>query len=84
MKAELTREKVFKHAKDELIEALIYHNMRSSDACWKTIGAVTERLKNIQYKKDKLGALRDSIQIHYLGFGWDECKTRWSKGRVTL
>ena len=40
MEAELTQEKGFEHAKDELIESLIYHRMWSSAACWKTIGAV--------------------------------------------
>ena len=76
MKAELTQDKVFKHAEDEFIEALIYHRMWSSGACWKTTGAITERLKKLKYKKDKLGALRDDIQIRYLGLGWDECKTQ--------
>ena len=84
MKAELTRDKGFEHAEDEFIEALIYYRMWSSDAYWKTIGAVTEGLKNPKYKKDKLGALKDNIQISYLGLGWDECKTQWSKGGVTL
>ena len=48
MKADLTREKGFKHAKDEFIEALIYHRMWSYDAFWKTIGAVAEELKNLK------------------------------------
>ena len=71
MKDELTREKVFKHTEDEFVEALIYHRMWSSAAYWKTIGAVTEGLKNIKYKKDKIGALEDNIQIRYLSLGWD-------------
>ena len=58
--------------------------MWSSDVCWKTIGAVTDGLKNIKYKKYKLGVLKDNIQIRYLGLGWDEYKTQWSKGGVTL
>ena len=41
-------------------------------------------MKNIKYKKGKLGALKNNIQIHYLGLGWDKCKTKWSKGGVTL
>ena len=72
MKAELTRQKGFKYAEDEFIEALIYHRMWSSDACQKTIGAVTEELKKLKYKKDKIGVLKDNIQIRYLGLGWDE------------
>ena len=84
MKAELARDKVFKHAGDEFIEAFVYHRMWSSAACWKTIGAVIEGLKKLQYKKDKLGVLKDNIKIRYLGLGWDECKTQWSKVGVTL
>ena len=84
MEAKLTREKVFEQSKDEFIEALIYHMMWSSDVCWKTIGAVTKVMNKIKYKKDKLGALGDNIQILYLGLGWDEFKTQWSKGGVTL
>ena len=61
MEAELTQEKGFEYAEDECIEALIYHRMWSSAACWKTIGAVTEGLKNLKYKKDKLGVLKDNI-----------------------
>ena len=71
MEAELTRDKGFKHAKDEFVEALIYHRMWSSAACWKTICAVIEVPKKLKYKKDKLGALKDNIQIRYLGLGWD-------------
>ena len=74
MEDELTLEKGFEHAEYEFIEALIYHMMWSSAACWKTIGAVTEGLKRLKYKKDKLGALEDNIQIRYLGLGWDTCK----------
>ena len=55
MKAEMTREKVFEHFKDEFIEALIYHKMWSSAACWKNIDAGTEGLKKLKYKKYKLG-----------------------------
>ena len=58
--------------------------MWSSTACWKTIGAVTKVMNKIKYKKDKLGALKEDIQIRYLGLGWDECKAKWSEGGVTL
>ena len=84
MEDELTREKGFEHAEDEFIEALIYHRMCSSAAFWKTIGSVTEGLKKLKYKKYKLGYLKYNIQICYLGLVWDECKTQWSKGELTL
>ena len=41
-------------------------------------------MNKIKYKKDKLGALKEDIQIRYLGLGWDECKAKWSEGGVTL
>ena len=69
MEADLTQEKGFEHAEDEFIEALIYHRMWSSASLWKTIGAVTEGLKKLKYKKYNLGALKDNIQIRYLGLG---------------
>ena len=72
MEAELTWDKGLKHAKYEFIEDLIYHIICSSAACWKTIGSVTEGLKNIKYKKYKLGYLKYDIQICYLGLGWDK------------
>ena len=84
MEAELTWEKGFEHAKDEFIEALIYHRMCSSAACWKTIGAFTEGLKNLKYKKYKIGTLKDNIKICYLVLGWEKCKTQCSKGGVTI
>ena len=58
--------------------------MWSSAACQKTIGAVTKGSKNIKYKKDKLGALKDNIQIRYLGLGQEKCKKQWSNVGVTL
>ena len=80
----MKQEKLFKHAEDEFIGAIIYHRMWSSDACWKTIGAVIEGLKNINYKKDKLGALKDNVQNRYLGLVWEKFKTQWSKLGLTL
>ena len=71
MKDEFTREKGFKHAKDEFIEALIYHMIWSSGVFWKNISAVTKGLKNLKYKKYNLGALKDNIQIRCLDLGWD-------------
>ena len=72
------------NAEDDLMECLVYHRMWSSDACWKTVGEVATGLKKLNYKKDKLAALKDNIQIRYLGLGWDECKTSWSVDKRVL
>ena len=49
-------------ATDEFIENLIYHSMKTVEL-------------ELVYKKDKLQAMKDNIQIRYRGFGWDEWKT---------
>ena len=64
-------------AGDEFIVSLIYHNMWDSDACWKTVGAVTEGLRKIPTKGGKIEALKDNIRIRWKGLGWKECETKW-------
>ena len=39
---------------------------------------------NSRIKKDKIEALRDNTQIHYLGIGRYETQTYWSKGGTLL
>ena len=77
-KEEIKRKKGFENASDEYIECLIYRAMYDSAACWKTISEVTNGLKKLKYKKDKLQALKDNIQMRFKGFGWDDWKTAWS------
>ena len=84
LKENFSKLKDLESAEDDFIEDLIYYRMWNSDACWKTIGAVTEGLKKLITKKDKIAALKDNIQIRYKGFGWEECRTQWSKGGVNL
>ena len=81
-KEELKTQKELENASDDYIEALIYHSMYDSEACMKTVNDVTAGLKSLKYKKDKLQALKDNIQIRYRGFGWEEWKTPWSHGGV--
>ena len=83
-KEEIKKQKGLENASDEYIEALIYHSMWDSEACWKTNSDIVNGLKNLKYKKDKLQALKDNIQIRYKGFGWDEWKTHWSHGEIQL
>ena len=83
-KEELKKQNELENASDDYIEALIYHSMWDSEACMKTPNDVTSVLKNLNYKKDKLQALKDNIQIRYRGFGWDEWKTRWSHASKSL
>ena len=83
-KEELKKQKELANASDDYIESLIYHLMWNSEACMKTLNDVNSCLKNLNYKKDKLQALKDNIQIRYKGFGWEEWKTNWSSGGVQL
>ena len=75
-KEEMAKEKGLQDAKDEFIESLIYHKMWDSEACWKTVAAVTAGLKRIKTKGGKVHALKDNIQIRWKGLGWEECETR--------
>jgi len=43
-----------------------------------------DSLKNLKYKKDKLQALKDNIQIRYKGFEWEDWQTNWSGEGVQL
>ena len=81
-KERLAKIKANEKATDEFIENLIYHSMYDSDACWKTVGEVTPGLRKLKWKKDKLQALKDNIQIRYRGFRWNEWKTQWSHASV--
>ena len=83
-KEEIKKQKGLENASDEYIEALIYYSMWDSEACWKTNSDIVNGLKNLKHKKDKLQALKDNIQIRYKGFGWDEWKTHWSHGGISL
>ena len=70
-----------KKAGEEYIQCLIYHTMSKSDRCWKTAADVKNGLANIRYVKDQELALKDNIQMRYLGFGWNDCHTTWTKDR---
>ena len=83
-KDELVEMEELENAEDDYIDALIYLRMWSTDACWKTVSDVTEGLKRLKYKKDKIAALKDNIRIRWLGFGWEWCETKWSNNRVQL
>ena len=41
-------------------------------------------MKHLKYKKDTIATLKDNIRIRWIGYGWEECETKWSKDRVQL
>ena len=58
--------------------------MWDSERVWKTPAEVKKGLKEIEFKKDKIAALQDKMQMHYLGMGREETQTNWLKGGVPL
>ena len=69
---------------DLMIDLLIYRRMWDSERVWKTPAEVKKGLKEFEFKKDKIAALQDNIQIHYLGMGREDTQTNWSKGGEPL
>ena len=69
---------------DLMIDRLIYRRMWDSEREWKTPAEVKKELKEIEFKKDKIAALQDNIQMHYLGMGREDAQTNWSKGGAPL
>ena len=43
-----------------------------------------ERAKKNKFKKDKVAAFQDNIQMHYLGMEREDVQTNWSKGGAPL
>ena len=70
--------------KDLMIHRVIYRRMWDSERVWKTPAEVKKGLKEIEFKKDKIAALQDKMQMHYLGMGREETQTNWLKGGVPL
>ena len=69
---------------DLMIDRLIYRRMWDSERAWKTPSEFKKGLKEIKFKRDKIAALQDNIQMHYLGMGREDAQTNWSKDRAPL
>lgn len=78
-KEELLKQAGLEKAREEYIRCLNYHFMWKSDRCWKTAEEVDDGLNNIRLLKDQRDALKDNIQIRYLGMGWNDCHTTFTK-----
>jgi len=50
------------------IECLIHWAMKNSGRYWKSAAEVKAGLRKLNYVKDKEAALKDNINIRYLGF----------------
>ena len=62
-------------ASEDYIEAIYYHRMYDSMACWKgSASRVNEGLKKLRSKMAKYDALKENIMIQVKGFGWEWAK----------
>ena len=67
-------------ASEYYFEAIYYHRMYYSMACWKgSASRVNEGLKKLTSKMAKYDALKENIMIRVKGFGWEWAKYAWTK-----
>jgi hypothetical protein len=79
-KEDVLREKGLEKASEEYIDAVYYHRMYNSYACWKNDPkVVTKELAKLSSDRAKYRAIKENIMIRVKGFGWDWCKHPWSK-----
>lgn len=82
MKEEVLRQRGFMAAKENLVDAIVYHKMYGSLACWMTERAVDSELIKLGSKTAQLRHLKEQIKMRVLGLGWDQFQTTWSKNGI--
>eukprot|EP00956_Cyclotella_meneghiniana_P021742 scaffold40045_cov23-Cyclotella_meneghiniana.AAC.1 len=81
IKEELIRQKNDKQVTEAYIDALYYHKMYNSAACWKGDSRViSHELKKLTSNTAKYIAIKENIHMHVKGMGWEQFKHTWSKG----
>ena len=78
-KEEILKKHAVQKVSEAYVDAIYYHEMFSSLACWKTIAAVGGKLKEIKSKSAKLSALKKNIGVRVIGLGLKDLATAWSK-----
>ena len=79
-KEEMFKERNLENATEEFIEALYYHQMYFSPACWKDDPrCVARELRKLSSESAKYHALKENIMIRVKGFSWEWCRHQWSK-----
>ena len=63
-------------AVEAAVDAIYYHDMFHSAACWATDAQVTRELSS---KTAQLKALKENFRMRSLGLRWAEFSTPWSK-----
>ena len=79
-KKELLKQLGMKKAQEAYIDAIYYHRMYYSEACWKgDPKVVTANLRRFKSESSKYEALKENIRIRVKGFGWQWAHHAWSK-----
>lgn len=78
-KEELAKAASMEKGQEAFIDALYYHEMYGSAACWKTAQAVDRELAKLKTKTAKLEALKENIKMRVVGLGFSDLATAWSK-----
>ena len=66
-------------ATESFIDAIYYHEMYNSEACWRVNRDVDRGLKKLKSNTAKINALKENIRMRVLGLGWIDLSTPWSK-----
>jgi hypothetical protein len=77
-KEELAGEKGREKASEKYIDALYYHEMWGSAACWNTMQKVDSEYAKLGSKSAKLEAVKEQIRIRVDGLGWNDLSCAWS------
>ena len=70
-KEQLLSEHGMAKASEAFIDALYYHEMYNSLACWKTAAMVNQELSKLTSNTSKMRALKENIRMRVLGLGFD-------------
>ena len=74
--------KIYERATEDHINAVYYHQMYWSEACWKKVREMNNGLKKLNTKKDKYNTLKENIQICVIGFGWKNLNRRGQRMEI--
>ena len=68
-----------KKAQEGLTDALYYHDMFDSAACWMNARQIDTELRKLTSNTAKIDALKENIRIRVIGLGWSDLATPWSR-----
>ena len=72
-------EKQIAHDQKKYETALNLHFKLNTSASWSRVNTVDEEMNKLTSETQQLKAVKEQINIWYLGAGWKDCKRAWSK-----